>query len=166
MTNITTEQNGLFTPRKVKAPRRKSSKAEENIQIAFCKYVKVRHPEVIFFCDLTSGMKLPMHVAARNKIMRSSRGMPDFCAMFRGKVMFLELKKEKAEVYNQNGTFRKKEIIVKKGSIVIEKYDHVQEQEAMLKRFRSMGFYAEFGLGLDDCIMHIDKWVKKVVEWK
>ncbi len=63
-----------FTKKKV---RKKHSSREDAIQMMVCKYLHQNYPEAIWMCDLSSGMRLPIHIAARNKKMRSSRGLPD-----------------------------------------------------------------------------------------
>lgn len=147
-----------------KPPVKRKNKGEEKIQIAFCQYVKSQYPNVIFNCDLASGMKLTKSMAARAKKMRSSRGMCDFFAaqpsgQYKG--FFLELKTGRDEVYTKKGEFKAKKMQVKNSSgLVIETYDHLQVQEAMMKRLRLLGYYAEFGLGFDDCQQKFDNYMR------
>lgn len=154
-------QNKLFNI--ASKPRRKNKHIEDNIQIAFCEFVKLQYKDVIFQCDLSSGMKLPIHTAARNKKMRSSRALPDFLMLeprgwFKG--FALELKKDSSEVYKKDGSLVKKIVKVKnKRGVVIEEYDHVKEQADMLEKLRGKGYYADFGMGLDDCIQKITNYM-------
>jgi len=156
----------LFTPEEYKKNfvKNKKGKKEEKIQLAFCDNVKIKFPDVIFSCDLSSGMNFPMHIAARNKRMRSSRSHTDFfMAEPRGeyKGFFLELKKDAGEVYCKDGvTFKKKIIKIKKGGIVVEEYDHIASQWEMILKLRSKGYYADFGLGYDDCMKKLTDHLK------
>lgn len=126
--------------------KKRNSKREENIQIRVCEYLKLKYPAVVFYCDLASGMRLPIHIAAKNKKMRSSRGIPD---LFIAKVigdncgLFIELKAESARL--------------KGGGIV--KSDHHEEQEGVMSKLRSEGYIAEFACGFDEAIKLIDTYL-------
>lgn len=152
------EQQNIFSPEEFKQNfvKNKKAKKEAKIQLEFCDYVKNNFPDVIFNCDLASGMNLGKHIGGMNSRMRSSRSQPDFFAahpIFNHCGFYLELKKDRDEVYKKDGGFKKhlKKIKNSKG-VVIEEYDHIQEQLKMLERLRSKGYYADFGLGLKDCI--------------
>lgn len=133
----------------------KKQQKETKIQIAFCDWVKKVYPEIIFSCDLSSGMRLPLHIAGMHKRMRSSRGHTDFfSAEPRGTnyAFFLELKKDIDEVYLKDGlTFKKCKTPIKKAGKIVGYYDHIQEQWDMICKLRERGYYADFGLGLQDC---------------
>lgn len=108
-------------------------------------------------------MKLPKWIAASHKAQRSSRGFPDFfmakaTPIYQG--FFLELKKDHEEVYKKDGGFKKKTSKVKVGKLTIE-VDHIQEQWDMIVRLRKEGYYADFGLGLEDCITKVNKYLKQ-----
>lgn len=126
----------------------KKAKEEENVQIAVCAYLKHKYPDVIFTCDLASGMKLPIWLAARNKKMRSSSGLPDlFIAQpnKRHHGLFIELKKEKS------GT------ILKDGSVSTKK--HVVNQNNILQRLNHYGYSAVFAEGYREAIGIIDAYL-------
>jgi len=134
---------------------------EEKVQIQICKYLHKQYPNVIFTCDLSSGMKLPIHIAAKNKQMRSSRGLPDlFIAypsmgdgsrdpylanLYYG--LFLELKSEDVVIYNKDGSLRKD--------------PHLAEQNAILKDLTDKGYKAVFACGFDEAKKIIDEYLKK-----
>jgi len=134
---------------------------EEKAQIRICKYLRKDYPDVIFTCDLSSGMKLPIHIAAKNKQMRSSRGLPDlFIAypsmgdgsrdpylanLYYG--LFLELKSEDVVIYNKDGSLRKD--------------PHLAEQNAILKDLTDKGYKAVFACGFDEAKKIIDEYLKK-----
>lgn len=133
--------------------RGKSKQKEEKVQIAICKYLRLQYPNVIFTCDLASGMKLPIHIAAKNKSMRSSRGLPDLFvawtkpAMYEGDEgyggLFLEIKTSKHRLKNGG----------------ISKTEHHSEQEAILKQLREQGYKAEFACGFDEAKKLIDEYL-------
>lgn len=126
----------------------KHKRAEENVQLAICKYLRDKYPaDMIWFCDLASGMKMPLWLAARNKRMRSCRGLPDlFISESRGGFhgLYIELKKEGAVIFNKSGG----------------PYDkHIKEQQDVLRRLRDKGYRAEFGIGYDQCVSIIDTYL-------
>ncbi len=149
-------QEQLFS----KKERGKSLKKEEKVQIQICKYLRLQYPNVIFTCDLASGMRLPIHIATKNKSMRSSRGLPDlFIAHVRIKCkslgdekhehisgLFIEIKSEDSGA------------ILKDGSV--SKGKHVQEQEAILKQLREQGYKAEFAEGFSSAKKIIDDYLR------
>lgn len=141
------EQQHLFTPSEIKKVLSKGKKGEENLQLALCDYLRKNYPGVIWFCDLASGMKLPIWVAVRNSKMRSSRGLPDlFIAVVTPdhNGMFLEIKKEGVKLFNKNGVGYDK---------------HIREQDTVLKQLRTQSYLAEFGVGYDDCVSKIDMYM-------
>lgn len=125
----------------------KKKQKEENIQLAVCAYIKSQYPKVIFMCDLASGMKMPIWIAAKNKKMRSSRGQPDlFVAQpheyYSG--LFIELKTEASRL--------------KSGGIA--KSEHHDEQEAILQRLRDLTYKAEFACGFEEAKKLIDDYLQ------
>lgn len=147
-------QDQLFT----KKERGKSLKKEEKVQIAICGYLRLRYPNVIFTCDLASGMKLPIHIAAKNKSMRSSRGLPDlFVAHVRTKLK--SLGDEKHE--HVSGLFleiKQESVRLKSGGIA--KSPHHTEQEAILQQLRDQGYKAEFACGFEEARKIIDDYLQ------
>ena len=122
---------------------------EQSIQIEVCKWLKLAYPKVIFTCDLASGMKLSIGQAVRAKKMRSSRGLPDLMifepkANFHG--MFVEIKKEGTPIIKRNG------------ELVAD--EHIQEQYEMLDKLQRKGYYAIFGIGLEETIKKIDIYLR------
>ncbi len=143
------ETQSLFTPEEYKANfvKNKKSKAEEKIQMEFCDYVRYTYPDIIFMCDLASGLKLPIWIAAKNKQMRSSKSLPDFFAAeprkgFNG--LFIELKKDG--------------IRLKSGAMPTS--DHIRDQEAILERLRQKGYKAEFAVGIEEAKFIFDEYMK------
>jgi hypothetical protein len=123
------------------------AKKEEQIQIAVCNYLKLFYPDVIFTCDLSSGMKLTIGQSVKSAKMRSSRGLPDIMILeprgegeFRYCGLMIELKSEKAG--NKNGT--------------VKATDHTREQAAILERLEKKGYMAKFAIGFAEAKNIID----------
>jgi hypothetical protein len=176
MVNIINEQPSIFSVEEYKKnfkPNKKSAKKEEKIQIAVCNHIRKNYPDVIFTCDLASGLKLPVWLGALHKKMRSSRGLPDLFIAHPKKEwqdahchsylhtkyhgLFLELKKDGAR--KKDGTIVARKTQVKKNGVVVETYDHHGEQEAILSRLRLLGYKAEFAVGMDEAISIIDDYL-------
>lgn len=121
-------------------------KKEESIQLAVCRYLRLQYPDVIFACDLSSGMKLTIGQAVKAQKMRSGRGLPDIMILeprggelgYAG--LMIELKTEKAG--NKNGT--------------VKQTDHVREQQAVLDRLEKKGYMAKFAIGFEEAKQIID----------
>ena len=150
------ELQSLFTPEEYKANFKvnKKGKKEEAVQLQVCEYLRNVYPNTIFMCDLASGMRLPIWIAAKNKLMRSSRGLPDlFIAKpmsdkFIDKVgyngLFIELKKDGIRLKNGN----------------LPTNEHHAEQEAILVKLRALGYRAEFACGYEEAVKLIDEYLK------
>ena len=144
------KQISLFKPGDIQKSaikiKKKNQKKEESLQLAISKYIKLQYPDAIFNCDLASGMRLPIHIAAKAKAQRSSRGQPDLIilepkASFHG--LCIELKKDKESVLKVDGSFKKNK--------------HIEEQSKMLNRLWNKGYYTCFGYGFDD--------TKRIIDW-
>jgi hypothetical protein len=128
------------------------AKTEESIQISVCKYLKLFYPDVIFTCDLSSGMKLTIGQSVKSAKMRSSRGLPDIMILeprgegeFRYCGLMIELKSEKAG--NKNGT--------------VKQTDHVREQQEILTRLEKKGYMAKFAIGFEEAKNIIDFYLSQ-----
>lgn len=129
---------------------------------AVAKYITLKYPHIQFRFD-GAGLNLSMAQRMQNKAIQKSRAYPDF---FLAKVngisggLYLEIKTSRDEVYNKDGSMKKKLIKVKnKQGIVIESYDHNQDQLAMLKKLTDAGYSAHYAFGLDECIRLIDDYL-------
>lgn len=141
-------QKSLLSAKELAKLPRRNKKHEENLQLAVCNYIRLKYPNVVFFCDLSSGMKLAIHVAARNKKMKSENGIPDlFIARkkppYNG--LFLELKKEGYKIFKKDGKTPVNE--------------HIEQQMKVHDKLRLEGFRVEFGIGLADCIHRIHDYM-------
>ena len=136
--------------------------SEAELQTMICDYLRLQYPSVIFRSDFSSGMKLSVGQAVRQKRLQSSRAWPDLFIVEprlyysdQGSVeeyhgLFLELKRQDAKVFKKDG------------SLVSD--SHIQEQAAMLARLRDRGYKAEFGIGFDQCRLIIDEYLEDASE--
>jgi hypothetical protein len=136
---------------------------EADIQMALCKYVRLKYPKSIFNVDL-SGVNLSKTASGMAKMMRSSKNFPDFVLYemrhFYPKdtlipkiygALFIELKAE--------GT--------KLGSYVYENSipewhhanDHIKEQAEMIDALTLRGYKAMFCVGLDSAMKSVDDYM-------
>jgi hypothetical protein len=132
----------------------KNSKHEESLQRQVCHYLKLQYPHVIFRSDYASGLHLKPYQAKLHASMQSGRAWPDLFLYHPRKVddkqyagMALELKKD--------GTT----INLKKGGLTAN--PHIREQYAMLQALENVGYWADFGIGFDDCVNKIDYYMGK-----
>lgn len=161
-------EGSLFTVDEFKEnfKKNKRGKKELKIQLQVCDYIKARYPKVIFFCDLASGQKLPIHIGALHKRMRSSRALPDlFIAYVKNKTildrneysgLFLELKKDGTR--RADGTIPPQWQKEKVNGVWV-KYDHHAEQREILSTLRSEGYMADFACGFDEAQKLIDVYL-------
>lgn len=142
--------------------RSKPSKAEEKIQMRVSRYLQVKHPNVLFVCDIGADMNLGMKWNRLKSLMRSGKGLPDIYIFSRSNQLHcgLALELKAGSVHKKDGTLKasKKKKVNRKG-LVVEEYDHLQEQQKTLQRFRDMGWKAEFAEGFDHAIKIIDEYL-------
>ena len=117
--------------------------SEEQIHKQITDYIKIQYPKVIFNTD-SSGLKLTIGQAVKVAKLRSGNGFPDITIYepnIKYNGLFLEVKKETP--YKLNGEL-KKMIRSRKVNGIVEKYDHLQEQNNMHIRLRERGYCVEF----------------------
>lgn len=120
---------------------------EERVHTAVCNYLRLQYPDVIFTSE-SAGIRLTIGQAAKVKKLRSEAALPDlWIAEPRGGYcgLFLELKRDQAEVYDKRGKLRQT--------------PHIKAQNAMLIRLLEKGYYAAFGCGFDDAKKVIDSYM-------
>ena len=130
--------------------KRKNSKHEQKLQIQIATYLKLEHPEIIFYSDVASGCKLTIGQALLNKRMQYSRALPDMFIAHTNRMwggLFIELKKSKEEIYRKDGRIREDE--------------HIKEQAEMLKQLIIRGFKAVFACGFDEAIAIIENYLNE-----
>ncbi len=130
---------------------------EQNISLQVAEYLKLR--KILYRFDLAADLKLTMGQAMRmKKLQMDFKGYPDLFLCeprvgYHG--MYIELKKNKSEVFLKDGiTYKKKKI--KRGNQV---YDHIQEQVLMQERLRDKGYFVVWGFGFEDTVEKIDLYL-------
>ena len=126
-------------------------KTEQHIAWAVAEYLTLKYPDVVYRFDIAADLYMTPGQAniIKNKLLHQ-RGFPDLTIFEpRGKYhgLMIEIKKDTAEVY-------------KKSDGMIRQSRHIREQSEMLTRLTKKGYYATFGLGLNDCIQVIDRYLR------
>jgi hypothetical protein len=121
---------------------------ETDLSLQVSKYLSMQYPNLIYHFDLSSGGKLPMNMAVRNKRMNKWTSYPDLFICqpndrYHG--LFLELKA--VDIYKKDGSLRANE--------------HVEKQNVMLNRLKDRGYCAMFAIGFDDVKKKIDNYLSQ-----
>jgi len=121
---------------------------EEDLQLQIAFYLRLKHSEIFFRSDFAAGIKMTIGQATKHKKMQHNRGWPDLfiahtTSSYSG--LFLELKRDKSEIYKKDGSLREN--------------DHIKEQDAMLNELRKRGYAATFACGYDDAIEKIEQYL-------
>ena len=127
---------------------------ETQIQMELCKYVRLKYRTALFNVDL-SGMNLSKTQSGQAKVMRSGKGFPDFVLYEpKGKYhgLFIEIKKEGEQIFAKRSP--DKEGFVKFAS------EHLSEQALMIEMLEQKGYYATFGVGMDECMKLVDNYMR------
>lgn len=132
-------------------------KLEETISLQVARFLKIQYPKVVYRFDVGADIKLTKGQASKFKrLQMEERGYPDlFIAKpskgFHG--LYIELKKDRSEVYKLDGTYKKK-FNKKTGKC------HILEQHEMHERLRKDGYFVVWGLGFDDTIKKIKEYMR------
>ena len=124
-------------------------KPEAILRQQVAEYLQLQYPDVVYRFDLAADLPLTVGQASRHKRLHPQRGYPDlFIAegMPLASGLFIELKAEGKNPYKKNGD--------------IKSNKHLREQEAMLKKLRKAGYWAEFGVGFESTKILIDKYLR------
>ena len=137
-------------------------KQEEKDSLILAKYMKAK--KILYRYDVGADIKLTMGQSVKVKALQMiERGYPDlFLAEPRNGYhgLYIELKKNKSEVYLKDGaTYKKKKVPIKHRGKTVGHYDHIQEQVKMHERLRSKGYKVEFGFGFKHCVEIIEKYL-------
>ena len=121
---------------------------EKQLHQSVCDYIRWKYPKVLFFSELSGSMRLSIGQATQLKRLRSNRGFPDLiCFEPRGGRfgLFIEIKAEGEVLKKKNGEY---------------KTEHLQEQHDVIVKLNELGYCATFGVGIDDCVLIIDNYMK------
>ncbi|MCP3925030.1 MAG: hypothetical protein GY714_20830 [Desulfobacterales bacterium] len=137
--------------------------AEQRLQEAVIKYIKLQYPDVLIYVDSGAGLKMSIGNAKKRKRLAGDRGMPDIfvckrkykqdrCIVDANEIqvniyaeysgLFMELKAEGVILKTKKGTFTTK---------------HFKEQAEMLEKLRAAGFHANFYVGFEEA--------KAIIDW-
>ena len=125
-------------------------KPEAELRRMLARWLQYQYPNVIYRFDLAADLKLTMGQARKHKELHPKRGYPDlFIAEPRGKYcgMYVELKADGNSPYKRNGELKKSE--------------HLQEQEVMLNKLNSRGYFAKFATGFNEAKGLIESYLKQ-----
>ena len=134
--------------------------SEHDIYMLIAEYMDIRYPNVVRHFDLSADLKLTIGQAKKHSKLQGRRGFPDLqiCQPIdRWHSFFLEIKKEGIRIVKRNG------------ELVADQ--HIREQASMIEQLRAKGYWADFGIGFDDCIEKIDAYMggkadaQKWVRW-
>ena len=126
----------------------------QNLEYELCKalaqYLRMHKDKPIYHYDL-SGLNLSMAQAGMSKVIQGGRGWCDlFIAEARKDInnfiyhgLFIEIKKTGTRIHKMNGECTT---------------PHIAEQKEMMLRLRAKGYFADFGIGFDDCKRLIDNY--------
>ena len=120
------------------------------LQKNVCAYLKLKYKNVLFMSDTVASLKLTQPQASRNKLIQKPNfKTPDLIIFQPNKDFagfFLELKIETP--------------FLKDG--VTPKSDHIAGQKNTIIDLRKRGYYANFGVGFDDCKNQIDDYLGNI----
>ena len=125
------------------------ARKEESMQLALCKYIMLKYPNVIFTAE-ASGVRTSYVDAAKLKMMRSPGAHADMIILEPRGVYagcILELKHAGKNPFRLDGTIRDDK--------------HIRAQDEMIDRLRSKGYYSAFAVGLDQGMRIIDHYMNQ-----
>lgn len=131
-----------------KEPRKPKPPLEKVVHQQVCTYLDLQYPDIIYQSDpsgarVTQGLRVEFarKCCKRYKvldltIMHPSKGCHG---------LVIEIKRDGEKLFKKDGTFVS---------------EHVQEQAKTIDRLNSLGYYATFGIGFDECKGIIDNYLK------
>lgn len=125
-------------------------KPEAELRRMLARWLQYQYPNMIYRFDLAADLKLTMGQARKHKELHPKRGYPDlFIAEPRGKYcgMYVELKADGNSPYKRNGELKSSE--------------HLKEQEVMLNKLNSRGYFAKFATGFNEAKGLIESYLKQ-----
>lgn len=119
-------------------------KEETKIYLSLSQYLQLQYPDIVFHFDI----KLQsLGAGIINKRMNPINGFSDLVIFEpRGNLhgLFLEIKKDGEKLFKINGEY---------------KTPHLKEQADFLEKMNQKGYYAKFGIGWEECIDIIKKYL-------
>jgi hypothetical protein len=121
---------------------------EFELQKKFCKYINLKHPNILFSSDTIANLSLTKQQQGRNKaIQKEGFHCPDVIFFepvdnFHG--LFIELKV--VTPYKKDGTLKKNE--------------HLENQWKTIVALRKRGYSANFATGFDEAVEQLERYLK------
>jgi hypothetical protein len=102
------------SPKRARKKKKYRDKIDENdVQTSIITWLKKNYPEVLFKCDGTTGMKMSIGMAMKQKRLGGIvKDFPDFSLYKKSgnyAALFLELKRPGIQIYKEDGTYYKNE---------------------------------------------------------
>lgn len=122
--------------------------SETSQQVTLIKIIRLRWPFLLFRTDFAAGMLMSKRMAGRHMQQQKGKSWPDmFFAHPAGRYhgLFLEIKKDRSEVWNQNGT--------------MVASDHIRDQDRVLKHLSGLSYKSEFAFGVDHALEIIETYL-------
>ena len=127
---------------------KKSKHMESELQTKVCKELRKHYPNLVFFSDFAAGLKMSDYMCVLRSLQACEGKYLDLTILEPSGIyhgLIIEIKCTKSDLFLVDG--------VSLGS------DHVQEQFNMVKRLRTKGYYADFGVGYDDIMGMIEDYI-------
>ena len=129
----------------------RSKPTEATVHQQVVNYLKLQYPKVLFRTDFAAGIKMTIGQAMKHKKLQWGSKWPDLFIAAKSSYgnysgLFLEIKRDKSEVYKKDGTM--------KNDI------HIQDQLDMLVKLCDNGFVARFACGFLGAKQIIDEYLK------
>jgi hypothetical protein len=129
----------------------KKAQTEHSHQLAFCKWLKLQHPDVRFRSDIQSAGKLSPQMQNIKLIIDPWRAWPDIQIYHKvGNCCGLMIEMKRLD----SGTF------LKDGSLSSQK--HVQEQAEMHQYLRTLGWSVCFAEGFDQAKRKFEEYINNL----
>ena len=123
--------------------------AEDVVQLAVVKYLRLKYPKVRFLANYLSGARLPIYLAKKGKALgQAGQGTPDLFIFFNnGKYasLVIELKATGKTPFKKDGMLKSDEHLIKQNNYICY--------------LNSIGFYATFCVGINEAISTIDRYM-------
>lgn len=126
-----------------------SKRTEWQEQIAFCKWLKLQHPNIRFRSDIQSAGKLSPAMQNIKSIIDPYRGWPDITIYHKAGIycgLMIELKRENIGLYLKDGS--------------LSNGKHVQEQNEVHEFLRGIGWKVEFAEGFEGAKIKFEEYLE------
>jgi hypothetical protein len=138
--------NSLIPKKKKKTKKTGRNSQEDNEQFKVIKYLKEKHPDVLFRVSI-DGLRLPIGILMKMKKSGGlQRSLPDIEIFYPNKGyhgLFIEMKRTGRKLKKKNGNWAD---------------DRLEEQANTILKLNNLGYFATFADGEVDAIKIIDQY--------